>query len=276
VNVSQPFKTLCPNERVSNASSWRPGFVQAEDEVMRDFRDAKAMAHTLRASLANRGFKITISQSLELIADAFGVADWNTLSAAIRAAETPRKSASPPLPPTPGRPDVLPRDNASPPQPATTEGVPQVQFSAELESTLRRALAYGDQRKHQYATLEHLLLALTDDADASAVMAAYYVDLGALRNHLTGYLDNELKRLVVDDGGDSKPTAAFQRVKHRAVLQAQRLNRPLVSGAEILVAIFAERLSFAAQLLNEQAMTVHDAVNFVVHGIAKGNGVEAV
>jgi hypothetical protein len=244
---------------------------------MRDFRDAKSMAHTLRVALANRGFKITIGQSLELIAEAFGVADWNTLSAAIRAAaEPPRNSASPPLPPTADRPDVLPRDNASPLQPPTAEGVPQVQFSAELESTLRRALAFSNQRKQQYTTLEHLLLALTDDADASAAMMACNVDLRALRNHLTGYLDNELKRLVVDDGGESKPTAAFQRVEHRAVLQAQRLNRPLVSGAEILVAIFAERLSFAAQLLNEQAMTVHDAVNFVVHGIAKGNGAETV
>jgi hypothetical protein len=238
---------------------------------MRDFRDAKAMAHTLRAALANRGFKITISQSLELIAEAFGVADWNTLSAAI---VTPRTSASPPLPPTAGGPDVLSRTNTSPPQAPTAEGEPQVQFSAELESTLRQALAYGNQWRHQYTTLEHLLIALIDDADASAVMTACNVNLGALRNHLTGYLDNELKQLVVDDSGDSKPTAAFQRVVHRAVLQAQRLKRPLASGAEILVGLFAERLSFAVQLLNEQAMTVYDAVNFVVHGIAKGSGAE--
>jgi hypothetical protein len=242
---------------------------------MRDFRDAKAMAQTLRAALANRGFKITISQSLELIAEALGVADWNTLSAAIRAAvESPRNNASPPLSPTAGGPDVLPRNNASPPQAPTAADEPQVQFSAELASTLRQALAYGNQRRHQYTTLEHLLLALIDDADASAVMTACNVDLAALKNHLTGYLDNELKHLVVDDSGDSKPTAAFQRVVRRAVLQAQRLKRPLPSGAEILVGLFAERLSFAVQLLNEQAMTVYEAVNFVVHGIAKGNEAE--
>src|ERR1700752_4315416 len=102
---------------------------------MRDFRDAKTMAHTLRAALAAKGLKITIGQSLELIAEVFGVADWNTLSAAIRRL----KSAS-------GK-------NASAPPP-TDEG-PPTRFSAELESTLQRALAYANQRKHEYTTLEH-------------------------------------------------------------------------------------------------------------------------
>lgn len=224
---------------------------------MRDFRDAKAMAHTLRAALATKGFKITISQSLELIAEAFGVADWNTLSAAIRA-EAAAHCNNPAAPPP------------------TTERVPVSRFSAKLESTLHAALAHANQRKHQYATLEHLLLALTDDMDASAVLNACNVNLSALKSHLTSYIDKELKNLVIDDGGESKPTAAFQRVVPRAVLQAQRLGRPTVSGAEVLVAIFAERQSPGVLLLLEQAMTAYDAVNFVVHGIAKGNGVEAV
>jgi Glyoxalase superfamily protein/Clp amino terminal domain, pathogenicity island component len=232
--------------------------VQAKDEDMRDFRDAKAMAHTLRAALAAKDLKITTSQSLELIAKAFGAADWNTLSAAIRA-DTP-----------------APRANASPPSSPTTERVPEPRFSATLETTLHRALAHANQRKHQYATLEHLLLALTDDMDASAVLKACNVGISALKDHLTSYIDNELKKLVIDDGGEAKPTAAFQRVVPRAVLQAQRLGRPTVSGAELLVAIFAERQSPGVLLLLEQAMTSYDAVNFVAHGIAKGNGVEAV
>jgi Glyoxalase superfamily protein len=101
VNVSQPFHTLCPNERVSNASPGTSCFVQAKDHDMRDFRDAKAMARTLRAALAAKGLKITISESLELIAQAFGAADWNTLSATIRAqASAPPESVSSPPPPT--------------------------------------------------------------------------------------------------------------------------------------------------------------------------------
>ena len=157
---------------------------------MRDFRDAKAMAHTLRAALAAKGFKITISQSLELIAEALGAADWNTLCAAIRA-------------------EAVPHDNPVP-TPLLTERVPGPPFSAKLESTLRRALAQANQRKHQYATLEHLLLALTDDMDASAVLKACNVKLSELKSHLTSYIDKELKNLVIDDGGESKPTAAFQ------------------------------------------------------------------
>ena len=230
---------------------------------MRDFRDAKAMAHTLRAALVAKGQKITISQSLELIAEAFGVADWNTLVAAIRAeAAAPRNNASPPPP----RPPVAAAAVGALGYYRQDQGIRMI----GLEATLHLALAHANQRKHQYATLEHLLLALTEDVDASAVMKACDVDLGALKAHLTSYIDNELKKPVADDGGESRPTAAC--VVPRAVLQAQRLGRPTVSGAELLVAIFAERQSPAALLLLEQAMTAHDAVNFVVHGFAKGSG----
>jgi Glyoxalase superfamily protein/Clp amino terminal domain, pathogenicity island component len=177
------LKTLCPNERASNASPWHPGFVQAKDEDMRDFRDAKAMAQTLRASLAAKGHKITISQSLELIAEAFGAADWNTLSAAIHAEA------------------VAPRNTASPPPPRTAENAPGTQFSStrfssELESTLQRALAYANQRKHKYSMLEHLLLALTEDVDALAVMKAGSVDLDKLRSSLVDYLETKIENLV--------------------------------------------------------------------------------
>jgi hypothetical protein len=219
---------------------------------MRDFRDAKTMARTLRAALAANGLKVTISQSLELIAKAFGVADWNTLAAAIRGgAPAPSNDASPPPSPT---------------------GASTPRFSGELESTLHRALAEANYREHEYATLEHLLRALIDDRDVSAVMKASNVDLGALKKNVVNYIDNELGELAKPDGGDPRPTAAFQRVIRRAVIHVQSSGRKVVTGANVLVAIFAERESHAAYFLQEQDMTRYDAVNYISHGIAKGSG----
>ncbi|MDP3300265.1 MAG: Clp protease N-terminal domain-containing protein, partial [Phenylobacterium sp.] len=122
-------------------------------------------------------------------------------------------------------------------------------FSRPLEESLHRAVAYANERKHEYATLEHLLLALIDDEEAAAVMRACEVDLGALRGTLTGYVDNELRSLVVDDGEDAKPTAGFQRVIQRAVIHVQSSGREGVTGANVLVAIFSERESHAAYFL---------------------------
>jgi hypothetical protein len=215
---------------------------------MRDFRDAKAMAHTLRAALAARGFKITISQSLELIAEAFGVADWNTLAAAIRQ-EAPTG-----------------RDSTSRPKQATVEWASSPSLSAVLGLTLHRALAYANQRDHEYATLEHLLLALIGDADASAVMRACKADLGALKEELVSYIDSELKELVIDDSRDPRPTPGFQRVVQRAVLRAQSLSRD-ATGADVLVAIFDERESHAAWFLNNQDIAQEDAANSILHTI---------
>jgi ATP-dependent Clp protease ATP-binding subunit ClpA len=145
-------------------------------------------------------------------------------------------------------------------------------FSRQLEESLHRAVAYANQRKHEYATLEHLLLSLVDDEDAAGVMRACDVDLGALRTTLSNYIDNELRSLVVDDGEDAKPTAGFQRVIQRAVIHVQSSGREEVSGANVLVAIFSERESHAAYFLQEQDMTRYDAVNYIAHGIAKKAG----
>ena len=145
-------------------------------------------------------------------------------------------------------------------------------FSRQLEESLHRAVAYANQRKHEYATLEHLLLSLVDDEDAAGVMRACDVDLATLRTTLTAYIDNELRSLVVDDGEDAKPTAGFQRVIQRAVIHVQSSGREEVSGANVLVAIFSERESHAAYFLQEQDMTRYDAVNYIAHGIAKKAG----
>ena len=146
-------------------------------------------------------------------------------------------------------------------------------FSRNLEETLHRAVAYANQRRHEYATLEHLLLSLADDQDAAQVMRACNVDLAAIKKNLVAYLDTELNSLVVEEGGDdAKPTAGFQRVIQRAVIHVQSSGRDDVTGANVLVAVFSERESHAAFFLQEQDMTRYDAVNFIAHGIAKKAG----
>ncbi|TMK01425.1 MAG: ATP-dependent Clp protease ATP-binding subunit ClpA [Alphaproteobacteria bacterium] len=145
-------------------------------------------------------------------------------------------------------------------------------FSRNLEQSLHRALALANERHHEYATLEHLLLALIDDQDSAAVMRACNVDLEKLRRSLTAYLESELENLVSDGNDDSKPTAGFQRVIQRAVIHVQSSGREEVTGANVLVAIFAERESHAAYFLQEQDMTRYDAVNYISHGIAKRPG----
>ncbi|QWK76658.1 ATP-dependent Clp protease ATP-binding subunit ClpA [Ochrobactrum sp. BTU1] len=142
-------------------------------------------------------------------------------------------------------------------------------FSPSLERALHQALTIANERHHEYATLEHLLLALIDDQDAGAVMRACNVDLEHLKRIVTDYIDRELDNLVTGYDEDSKPTAAFQRVIQRAVIHVQSSNREEVTGANVLVAIFAERESHAAYFLQEQQMTRYDAVNYISHGISK-------
>ncbi|NJM35653.1 MAG: ATP-dependent Clp protease ATP-binding subunit ClpA, partial [Rhodomicrobium sp.] len=145
-------------------------------------------------------------------------------------------------------------------------------FSSSLEESLHRALEFANERNHEYATLEHLLLSLVDDRDAAAVMRACNVDLDLLRGKLIDYLDNDLDNLIIERGGEAQPTAGFQRVIHRAVVHVQSSGREEVTGANVLVAIFAERESHAAYFLQEQEMTRFDAVNYISHGIAKRPG----
>jgi ATP-dependent Clp protease ATP-binding subunit ClpA len=145
-------------------------------------------------------------------------------------------------------------------------------FSRSLEQALHRALALAGERRHEYATLEHLLLALVDDQDAAAVMRACSVDVDVLKRNLVEYIDTELANLTGDGRQDAKPTAGFQRVIQRAVIHVQSSGREEVTGANVLVAIFAERESHAAYFLQEQDMTRYDAVNYISHGIAKRPG----
>ncbi|MCX8133079.1 MAG: ATP-dependent Clp protease ATP-binding subunit ClpA [Roseococcus sp.] len=145
-------------------------------------------------------------------------------------------------------------------------------LSRNLEQTLHRALGLANDRRHEYATLEHLLLALADDADAATVLRACGVDLDKLKRDLTEFLDKDLAGLVSDRGGDPKPTAGFQRVVQRAAIHVQSSGRDEVTGANVLVALFSERESHAVYFLQLQDMTRLDAVNFISHGIAKAPG----
>jgi ATP-dependent Clp protease ATP-binding subunit ClpA len=145
-------------------------------------------------------------------------------------------------------------------------------LSRNLEQSLHRALAYANERRHEYATLEHLLLALTEDQDAVAVLRACGVNLDKLRSELGEYLDNELSNLITNRPEDAKPTAGFQRVLQRAAIHVQSSGREEVTGANVLVALFSERESHAVYYLQEQEMTRFDAVNYISHGIAKAPG----
>ena len=143
-------------------------------------------------------------------------------------------------------------------------------FSASLENAIHEALAAANARKHELATLEHLLLALLDEPDAAKVMRACSVDLKLLRKALVDFIEDDLSSLITDvDGSEAVPTAAFQRVIQRAAIHVQSSGRTEVTGANVLVAIFAERESNAAYFLQEQDMTRYDAVNFIAHGVAK-------
>ena len=143
-------------------------------------------------------------------------------------------------------------------------------FAQSLEKTLHSALANASERSHEYATLEHLLLALIDDPDAAQVMQACGVELAELGEVVRQYLDQEYQSLKTEEKGDPAPTAGFQRVIQRAILHVQSSGKDTVTGANVLVALFSERDSYAVYFLQQQDMSRLDAVSFISHGIGKG------
>src|SRR3982751_1920648 len=145
-------------------------------------------------------------------------------------------------------------------------------LSRSLEQALHHAIKLASDRHHEYATLEHLLLALMDDTDASQVMKACNVDMESLRKSVQKYVDEDLATLVMDESEEAKPTTGFQRVVQRAVLHVQNSGRDEVTGANVLVALFTERESHAVYFLQEQNMNRLDAVSYISHGIAKRPG----
>ena len=212
---------------------------------MRDYRDAKAMAHTLRASLGSKGLNVTLGQSLELIAEIFDLPDWNTLAAAIRRGVATTDTAA------------TQRRRANIVWPSG--------FTRELDLTLDRAVAHATKRKHEFATLEHLLLALLDDPDALAVMKTGEVDLQALKQAVTAYIDEKLKTWVmIDDERDTTPTVAFRRVVHLATVRS--LTRE-TSSLDVLTSMFRETESPAVWFLSEQGMS-QDKIASITAGLS--------
>jgi hypothetical protein len=183
---------------------------------MRDYRDAKAMAHTLREALAEKDCKISVSESLELIAHLFGAADWNTLSAIIKNSE-----------------------RGSHPTPIVREPGPPF-FSPDLEETLHRSLQVAAEQGQRQAGLEHLLLSLTQDPDAKAMMKALGFDVAGLRQ----WLANALASQSPNDGRDGNnpvPSEAFQRVVQSAILDSQASGERPITGAHVLLAVSTDQ-----------------------------------
>ncbi len=143
-------------------------------------------------------------------------------------------------------------------------------FTKSLEDALHRALALANERRHEYATLEHLLLSLIDEPDAAKVMRACDVDLESLRGALTHHIDERLTGIVIEgDPIEATPTSGFQRVFAAASHQANATRRGEVTGANILLALFNERDSYAVSYLQEQGVTLLDVKSFLAHGVAK-------
>ncbi len=142
-------------------------------------------------------------------------------------------------------------------------------FSTKLEEALRHAMDFANERSHEYATLEHLLLALLEDPDALNVLNACDVDINSLRKSLTKYIDEDLTPLENIEADAAQPTAGFHRVIQRSVVHVQSSGHDQVTGANVLVALFAERESHAVFFLQEQNITRYDAVKYISHGISK-------
>ncbi|SMR71839.1 Clp amino terminal domain-containing protein, pathogenicity island component [Aliiroseovarius halocynthiae] len=144
-------------------------------------------------------------------------------------------------------------------------------FSPPLEKSIHHALALANDRHHSISTLEHLLLSLADEPAANRVLLACAVDVPELKETIESFVDNDLASLIEEDETEAVPSAAFQRVIQRAAIHVQSSGRTEVTGANVLVAIFAERESNAAYFLLEQGITRYDAVNFIAHGVAKAS-----
>lgn len=145
-------------------------------------------------------------------------------------------------------------------------------LSKELETVLNDAFRTARSRRHEFITVEHLLLALLEDSAALTVLTACSVDIVALRGDLVEFIDSTTPLLGdEDDGRDTQPTLGFQRVLQRAVFHVQSSGKREVSGANILVAIFSEQESQAVYFLKSQDVSRLDVVNFITHGIAKGD-----
>ena len=142
-------------------------------------------------------------------------------------------------------------------------------FSKDLEYAIGQCYKHAREARHEYMTVEHLLLALLDNPSAESVLKACSADFGRLRADLESAIASSVSVLAADDARDTQATLGFQRVLQRAVYHVQSSGKTEVTGANVLVAIFGEKDSYAVYYLNQQGVTRLDVVNYISHGITK-------
>jgi ATP-dependent Clp protease ATP-binding subunit ClpA len=143
-------------------------------------------------------------------------------------------------------------------------------LSKDLEQTLNDAFRGARAKRHEFMTVEHLLLALLDNNDAIRVLKACGADIGGLRGDLVEFVDATTPLIPEDeDDRDTQPTLGFQRVLQRAVFHVQSSGKSEVTGANVLVAIFSEQESQAVFFLKTQSVARLDVVNYITHGVSK-------
>lgn len=193
---------------------------------MRNFRDAKSMAHTLREALAAKHYKISVGESLELIAHLFGVSDWNTLSATIKESDQEPKQHD---------------------RPGKSRGL---HFAATTEAALSGALQAASERGQAESKVEHLLLSLMEDPDVIAILKAHKIDPAQTKRLLASRIEmpNTVDRTNTTD---PSPSAGFQRVVQRAILICQTSGEWNITGAHLLLAIFTEQEGTVVETLRE-------------------------
>ena len=223
---------------------------------------AKEAVARLREFLAANGISLKQTHAYEALAQTLGYANWNTLQALLNTTATPENEASPEAAALAGLPPKV-RAEAQDAQ----ERLRKARLTPSLEQSIHRAIGLGTERHQEYATLEHLLLSLTEDQDAASLLLACHVDMEQLRKELTDHIDKKLDSLVTTVPGATKPTAGFQRVVQRAILHNSKSGRAETTGADVVVALFAGELeSFAVKFLHKQGMTRIDAENYIANG----------
>jgi len=145
-------------------------------------------------------------------------------------------------------------------------------LSSELEICLNEAFQNARERRHEFMTVEHLLLALLDIPKVHEILKSCDSDIGQLRRQLIEFIDEATPLMPIDDEGDVQPTLGFQRVLQRAVYHVQSSGKKEVTGANVLVAIFSEKQSQAVYFLGMQDITRLDVVNYISHGMPQVSG----
>jgi hypothetical protein len=231
---------------------------------------AKEAVARLREFLAADGIGLKQTHAYEALARTLGYANWNTLQALLSATPSTENEAAGPAATAPADEHTARTEQGS--EQGAVESARKTRLSPSLEQGLHRAIGLATERHHEYATLEHLLLSLTEDQDAASVLQACQVDMEQLRKELTDYIDNKLDALANAAPGTAKPTTGFQRVVQRTILHVQNSGGGEVTGANVMVALFSEPDSHAVHFLQQQEMTRIDAVNYILNRRGKPPG----